>query len=208
MSTAEPVSSSLSTRLGDVSNVLLLVGHDDERAEEGCMELLSSTPLSNANVLCVTAVSSPDERVAAWDAHLGDDRPAKVGFIDVGATTRGGSPGIGDPTDPFSVHTIEHPADLIGIEINRSRYQSAWAGDDNQLVVCVDSLNSLLDNVSLERAFRFLNALTGRFRAADAIAHYHLDPSGYDERTLNTIKGLFDAVVEPHEDGEWRTRVR
>ena len=207
MSTAEPATTALSIRLDEVSNVLLLVGHDDARAEEGCMELLSRTPPSSANVLCVTADSSPDERMAAWDAHLGDDRPAKLGFIDVGGSTRGQSDGIGDPTDPFSVHTIEHPADLIGIEINRSRYQSAWAGDGNRLVVCVDSLNSLLDNVSIERAFRFLNALTGRFRAADAIAHYHFDPAGYDERTLNTIMGLFDAVAEPDDD-EWQIRVR
>jgi hypothetical protein len=34
-----------------------------------------------------------------------------------------------------------------------------------------------------------------------------LDPTGYDERTLNTIMGLFDAVAEPDDD-EWQIRIR
>lgn len=207
MSAAE-ATATLSSHVAEVANVLLVAGPNDGRARKGCLELLTSTSPIRSNVLCVTASGSPDEAVEAWDQHAGAPRPAKFGFIDIGAKTRSAARAAGDPADDLSVLTVDHPGDLIGIEITRSRYQTAWAGDGNQLVVCVDSLNPIVEHVSLERAFRFLNTLTGRFRAAEAVAHYHIDPSDLDERTLNALKGLFDAVAEPHPDAGWRIRVR
>lgn len=208
MSTVDVPSPTLSSHVDEVSNVLIIAESEDSRAEAGCMELLTATPPPRANVLCVTANCTPDERVESWHHHVGEERPARIGFIDISGETRSGADDIGDPADPFSILTVESPADLIGLEMTRSRYQSAWASDDNRLVVCIDSLNPILQHVELERAFRFLNAFTGRIRAPDAIGHYHLDPSSVDQRTVNTVKGLFDAVAEPAPGGEWRIQAR
>lgn len=206
MSAVDTPASGLSAHVPEVTNVLLVAEPDDDRADQGCMELLTCTPPPHANVLCMTALGTPDDAVEAWEHHA--DRPARLGVIDIGGRTRSSRDGVGDPTDPFSILPVDHPGDLIGIEITRSRYQSAWADDGNRLVVCVDSLNPILEQVSLERAFRFLNALTGQFRAADGVAHFHIDPSSVDERALNTLKGLFDAVAEPDPDGGWQVGMR
>lgn len=208
MSAADATSATLPSQVAEVANVLLVADRDDSRAREGCLELLTSTPPVRSDVLCVTATGTPDEAVEAWKEHAGEHRPARFGFIDIGGQTRSAASAAGNPDEPLSILPVEHPGDLVGIEITRSRYQSAWADDGNQLVVCVDSLNSIVEHVSLERAFRFLNELTERFRAADAIAHYHIDPSPVEDRTINTLKGLFDAVAEHRHGDGWRVQVR
>jgi len=38
---------------------------------------------------------------------------------------------------------------------------------------------------------------------AGAIAHFHLDPETCDEKTIETLRPLFDAVLEVDEDGTW-----
>ncbi len=208
MSAADAPGPMLSSHVEGGTNLLLIAEPGDSRAEAGCIELLAASPPSRANVLCITANCTPDDRVESWHHHVGDEPPARFGFIDISGETRSGADNVGDPADPLSIQTIESPADLIGLEMTRSRYQTAWANDDNRLAVCVDSLNPILQHVDLERAFRFLNGFTGRIRAGDAFGHFHLDPSSVDQRTVNTVKGLFDAVAEPGPDGEWRIQVR
>lgn len=75
----------------------------------------------------------------------------------------------------------------MNIEINRLT---------TQLVGYVDSLTTLLQHVDLRRSFRFLQAMTTRLAEPDATVHYHLDPAAHDAKTINTLKQLFDAVVE------------
>lgn len=56
---------------------------------------------------------------------------------------------------------------------------------------------------TFNRAFRFLHLLTRRLSLAGAIAHFHLDPETCDEKTIETLRPLFDAVLEVDEDGTW-----
>ena len=46
-----------------------------------------------------------------------------------------------------------------------------------------------------------LVALLGGLYAADARAHYHVDPAAHDEMQVAGITSLFDAAVEVREDG-------
>ncbi|GAA0674485.1 hypothetical protein ACFQDG_08130 [Natronoarchaeum mannanilyticum] len=99
------------------------------------------------------------------------------------------------------VVSIDDPADLssLGIEI------SGFLSDGGETILCFHSLTDLLDHSDLERAFRFLHVLAGRVRAADAVAHFHIDPTAHEPRDLNTLAALFDGVVERF-DGEWIVR--
>lgn len=99
------------------------------------------------------------------------------------------------------VVSIDDPADLssLGIEI------SGFLTDGGETNLCFHSLTELLDHSDLERAFRFLHVLAGRVRAADAVAHFHIDPTAHEPRDLNTLAALFDGVVERF-DGEWVVR--
>lgn len=192
------------------NNVLLLAPSFDGCADDACVDLLSVDPPGGENVLFVTFVQSPDERLLRWRSRRDAAAPARIGFVDAGDSTRSAavtSTGTGGPADTVSVRTVSNAGDLTHLGIQLSTYLSEWEDDPNRTVVCFHSLSTLLQYADLERIFRFLHAITGRIRSADAVAHYHMDPSAHDAKTLNTLTTLFDGIVEW--DGEdWVVRNR
>jgi hypothetical protein len=146
---------------------------------------------SDRHVLQVSYERPPDAIVEDWLTHH-DGLPASLAVV---------GPDDGAATLPTDVHvTTVAPDDLTGVGIAVGRYLDRWDGTP---VVCVDSLTTLLAHVDQDRLFRFMHTLTGRFVAAGAAAHVHLDPSTQDERTVATLATLFDTVVR-HDDGTWR----
>lgn len=197
-----------SAALAGASNVLVL-SPEDAATDGLCHELLTGVDLGRTDVLLATYTKTPDRLVREW-ANRTARRPAKMKIISVGDGTRsmaaGGSAPAGAPTASL-VETVSSPADLTGLGIKLSEQLQAWNGDGNEVVLCFHSLSELLDAVDTQTAFRFLHVVTGRFDSIGATAHYHLDPARFDERTVNTIKALFDAAVE-RVDGEWVVRSR
>jgi hypothetical protein len=53
----------------------------------------------------------------------------------------------------------------------------------------------MLQYVDVETAYEFLHTITGQLYAADARAHFHVDPTAHDAETVDAIASLFDAVV-------------
>jgi hypothetical protein len=146
------------------------------------------------HVLHIAYDRPPSAVVEDWQAAHGE-LPASLAIV--APAERGENT---DDELPHSVHvTRVAPDDLTGVGIAVGRYLDRWQGSS---VVCLDSLTALLRRAEEDRVFRFLHTLTGRFVAADAAGHVHLDPSTQDERTVATLATLFDAVVR-REDGEW-----
>ena len=94
--------------------------------------------------------------------------------------------------------------DLDGDRVQRlSALGTAVAGrldaddgfDPAEFRLCLDSLRPLLEEHSERELFRFLHAVTNEVRAVRGMAHYHL-PVAYDNPTVDTLKPLFDAVIE------------
>lgn len=108
---------------------------------------------------------------------------------------------------PVSVRAVSSPADLTDLGISVNAFLSEWAGDGNRTVVCFHSVTTLLQYVDLQRAFRFFHLIAGRVREVDGLAHYHVDPSAHDDRTVNTLTTLFDGVAE-WDGADWRVRNR
>lgn len=199
----------LADRFGeDTHNVLLAAPSSDEHAEDGCADLLTVDPPAGEDVLFVTFVESPDQRLETWSRGAGDERPARLGFVNVDDSIR--STAEASPAqsgEALSIRSMSNPADLTDLGIQLNAYLSEWAGDGNRTVVCFHSVTTLLQYVDLQRAFRFFHVITGRVRNSGARAHYHVDPTVHDERTLNTLMSLFDGVAEW--DGEdWQVRYR
>lgn len=198
--------------LSDASNVLLLAPSIGDAGDEGCRHLLDLGSGAEADVLCVTLTDSPDNRRALLEMDREQTGVDKTGFVAVGDTTRSVATetagDIGLPATGVSIETISSPADMTGIGMKVSTFLNDWAADGNRVVVCFHSLTTLLQYVDLRDAFRFLHLLTGRLKAVDATAHYHMDPAAHDEREVNTLKSLFDAVVEADENDEWTVRTR
>lgn len=191
------------------TNVLLLSPALEPAGQQACGALSTGLRSPGRDVLVVSFTGTPDDVIQRLRAQATATPPSKIGIISIGDSTRSAAATDGgSPSGPVTISTLSSPGDLTGIGITITEQLREWAGDGNQISICFDSLSMLLQYANVDRTFRFLHVFTGRLRSVDAIAHFHMDPSVHDERTLNTIKTLFDAAVEIDDNGNWRVKRR
>jgi len=152
-----------------------------------CTDLLTGD-LDDPGVLFVTYTRQVD---ACLD-QVADDDVDRIGVITVG------DGGADVDRDDADVRSVGSASDLTGLGIEIGQVLSEW---EAPVAVCFDSLTSMLQYVDFETAYEFLHALTGQLYAADARAHYHVDPAAHDEMHVQGITSLFDAAVDVGEDG-------
>lgn len=187
-------------QLEQSSNVLLLAPLTP-MGNRACLELLAATaPPTRANVAAVTYTPPPETWISDWRAQIGD-LPAELAFIHANTveTTGDGDEAPDSAGVPVARVDPNQPMDIIA---PLSEQLTRWGDNGNQTLVSVQTLTVLLEYVDFDTAFRYLHILTHRVQAADAIGFYHMDPDIHDEETVNTLKTLFDAVVEVGDDGE------
>ncbi|WP_324760306.1 DUF7504 family protein [Haloarcula sp. GH36] len=190
--------SELPEELAGATNTLICAPSMSRHAGGGthCTELLNAgeTP---ASVLWVTYTRSPSACVEA--VHTSAVEPASLSVIAVGETPMEDDESLSS----VSVDTVSTPSDLTGLGITLSQTLSGR----EDVVVCFDSLTAVLQYVELETLYEFLHAVVGQLHAADALAHFHLDPTAHDRQTVDALTSLFDAVVHVRDgDREIRTR--
>jgi KaiC/GvpD/RAD55 family RecA-like ATPase len=126
------------------------------------------------------------------------DRPVAV----VDCVTR--QQGVNDARDDTQVRYTSSPVDMTGVGIKFSElleeFYERQSIERNR--VFLDSLSTLLMYSDLQTVFRFLHVFTGRVQSVDGLGLYAIDSTAHDDKTMNTLKQLFDGVIETHEDGE------
>lgn len=121
--------------------------------------------------------------------------PERLRLVDC-VSERGGAERL--PAD--HVEYVSSPGDLTGVGIAVSEQLRRFddAGLDRTRVA-FDSLSTLLMYAELETVFRFLHVLTGRIGSIDGIGVFAVDPTTHEESTVNTLKQLFDGMIEVRE---------
>jgi hypothetical protein len=186
------MSTSITDQFGETTSALLCVPSMDSGADTACTELLLPAAPSELNVLWVTYTRPAQSCLDRW-RRVADSDPKRLGIVTVGET----NPSV-EGVDSGAIEVINNPSDMTGLGIKVGEFISNQEGPT---AVCFDSVTAMLQYVDIETAYEFLHALTGRLYAADAFAHFHLDPSAHDDQTVDTLLSLFDDVVRI-EDGE------
>lgn len=205
---------SLAEELAGTHNVLLLAPPLGDEDGDACRSLLWGPPATDLNVLSVTFNQSPDARIERWRAADELTHSANLGFVVVGdgvrSTAAAQAPLEGPDTDDLgpTITSVSSPADLTGIGIEIGHFFEEWGGDGRELRLCFHTLTTFLQYADLRTVYQFLHVLTGRVRTNGGLAHYHLDPTAHDQRTVNSLLGLVDAVVERGANGDWEVRRR
>jgi len=177
--------------VGDASSILLQ--EPSMGGDRGyCTELLTEG-IDPAGVLFVTYTRD----AGACLDQVGGPTDLRIGVITVGD---GSSPDVANA----ETRSVSSASDLTGLGIEIDDILGSWA---SPVAVCFDSLTAMLQYVEFETAYEFLHATTGRFYAADARAHYHIDPAAHDPTHVAGITSLMDAVITV-EDGEAAVRTR
>lgn len=182
------------------NNVLVLSPSFAKEGAEICSDFLSE--YSDVCPFCITFTTSPEDHLMNWRRH--GIVPERASFVKVGGSDT--SSRLGDfDSDIVGPEEVETTLDQVGSVENltklgvrmTNRLEEIDSGIGNhQILVCFDSVTELLQYVDTEQAFKFLHVVTDQFTESGAIAHFHMDPHAHDEETINTLRTLFDDVVD------------
>lgn len=180
-------------------NVLLRAPASRAREFDACVDLLTPVPPPDLNIWSLGITLPPDERLRNWEArreaYPDDFKIISARSLPQEATVeRTQDLGL-DPTARFV--TLPDPRNLTELGVHLTEALEAWEDSGNETVVCFHSITSLLQYVSMERAYQFLHPFASKVREFDATAHYHVNPRAHDDRNLQTLMTLFDGVEDP-----------
>jgi len=170
----------ISTQLDGATNVLLEIPPLDN-GRDACTSLLGDAEAAPS----ILFVSFTRQASACVD-QVADEPRRNLGVITVGDA--------GSSVDETDVVTesVSTASDLTGLGIRIGQFLSEW---DEPVLICFESLTSMLQYVDYETAYEFLHAITGQVHAAGARAHFHIDPSAHNDQDIAGIASLFDASV-------------
>lgn len=186
--------------IGDIpsgSNILL-IGPPMSGKDEMVKAIMGEAMERENSVIFVTT-KDPGEKILDWfernQIEVPDDR---VGVVDCVTKTLGL-----DTPDRENIKRASSPVDLTGIGVKISQFLEDFFMKKGirETWLCINSLSTILMYSNLQTVFRFLHVFTGRVKAAEAIGIYVVDVGMHDERTLSTLKQLFDGMIEIKEEG-------
>ena len=117
--------------------------------------------------------------------------------------------GVSDVRDDDHVKYASSPVDMTGIGIKISEILQSFhqERDITQNRVMLYSLSTLLMYSDLQTVFRFLHVFTGRIQSVNGLGVFAIDSTAHDDRTMNTLKQLFDGIITLSEEGEPNVRL-
>lgn len=165
------------------------------------LDVLASGAAGGDGSIIVTTKDSADKVLSEFSGLVEDVEDADVGIVDCVTKQRG----IGTVEDDPRVKYASSPVDMTGIGIKLSEFLQEFyeIRGRKQNRILLHSVSTLLMYSNLQTVFRFLHVFTGRVQSADAMGVYVIDSTAHDDQTMNTLKQLFDAVIEVEEsEGE------
>lgn len=156
------------------------------------LDLLTDRLLTGSGALLVSTNESADGVFTAVESRLGEI-PDEFRLVDCISDQQGG----GDGYHADQVEYVSSAADLTGIGIGVSEQLRRFVENDiEQVRMGFHSLSTLLMYVELETVFRFVHVLSGRVDGIDGLGVFAIDPTTHEESTVNTLKQLFDGMIE------------
>ncbi|SHH24109.1 RAD55 family ATPase [Halobaculum gomorrense] len=188
----------LGTEIDPGSNVLL-TGPALSGKRGLALDVLAEGTRNGEGAIMVTTKDSADRLLSQFEKREPyEGRPIAV----VDTVTR--QQGVNDVRDSDRIKYTSSPVDMTGIGIKLSSFLEAFYKDRGirKNRVMVHSLSTLLMYSDLQTVFRFLHVFTGRIQSVDGLGLYCIDSTAHDDQTMNTLKQLFDGIVETSEDAE------
>ncbi|WP_164471705.1 DUF7504 family protein [Halosimplex salinum] len=189
-------------------NVLVMCPSFTGDESQVCLDLLTPVAPSDVNALSILFTQSPSDHLDAWQRVVGTyPKRSRIVTVDADARSNTSRSDESGESPAQKVDCVGSPQNLTRLGVRITDCLDGWADadPDRQVAVCFQSVSALLQYVELPQAFKFLNVVTERCEATEAVAHYHLDPHAHDDQTIETMLDLFDTVLA-YEDGEWDLR--
>ncbi len=173
---------------------VLITGPPMTGKRDIALEILASGATRGDGTIIVTTKDSATKILSSFSDTVGESSDHDVGVVDCVTKQRG----IGTVDDDPRIKYASSPVDMTGIGIKLSEFLQEFyevrGHTENRILL--DSVSTLLMYSNLQTVFRFLHVFTGRIQSAGALGVYVIDSTAHDEQSMNTLKQLFDAVIE------------
>ena len=183
----------------DPGTNLLIAGPPLTGKRRIAMEVLAQGARDGEGSVIVTTRDSSDRVLADFRSMLDAPDETTLGVVDCVTQHQGRS-----VQDSESIRYASSPVDMTGIGIKFSEFLESIYNDrgitENR--VMLDSLSTLLMYSDLQTVFRFMHVFTSRIENADALGVHVIESTAHEPEAMNTMKQLFDGVVETTEDRE------
>ena len=169
-----------------------------------CMDLLAEGVENGEGAIAVTTKDSARRVLDDFASRAAyEGKPVAV----VDCVTK--QQGVGDVPEDSRIKYASSPVDMTGIGIQLSEFLQAFYQERNirRNRVMLHSLSTLLMYSDLQTVFRFLHVFTGRIQSVDGLGLFCIDETAHDAQTLNTLKQLFDGIVQTEEGDEPEIRL-
>ena len=188
------------TEIAPGTNVLI-AGAPLTGKRQLAFDILASGVEQGEGSIVVTTKDSAEKVLSRFDSSVDDANgldDANVGIVDCVTKQRG----LGTVEDDPRVKYASSPVDMTGIGIKLSEFLQEFyeVRGLSQNRILLHSVSTLLMYSNLQTVFRFLHVFTGRIQSANALGVYVIDSTAHEDQTMNTLKQLFDGVVEVRQE--------
>jgi len=162
------------------------------------LELLAHGSAQGEGAIVVTTRDSASRVLADYEHLVTDPESVDIGIVDCVTKHQGRS-----VRDTDVVKYAASPEDMTRMGIKFSEFVEEFRrqrGLEN-IRVMVDSLSTLLMYSDVQTVFRFMHVFTSRIENADALGLHVIESTAHDDETMNTLKQLFDGVIDVSDDG-------
>jgi KaiC/GvpD/RAD55 family RecA-like ATPase len=175
------------------SNILLM-GPPMSGREVILNQIMYNGVAINGNAMINVTTSDSAIHILEWFKENKLDLPLdRVGIIDCITKTSGGAIGENE-----NIKLASSPLDLTGIGVKIGQFIDEFLKKKkiSKIQLYMNSVSTILMYSNFQMIFRFLHIFTGRIKTIGALGIYLIDSGMHDERTLATLKQLFDGIIE------------
>jgi KaiC/GvpD/RAD55 family RecA-like ATPase len=182
----------------DPGTNLLIAGPPLAGKRRIALDILANGTRQEQGAIVVTTKDSGDKILDEYEKRISEMEGVPVGVVDCVTKQRG----VSNVDDSPQLKYASSPVDMTGIGIKLSEFLQEFYERRglSQNRVLLHSVSTLLMYSDLQTVFRFLHVFTGRVQSANALGLYIIDSTAHDDQTMNTLKQLFDGVIEVDED--------
>ncbi len=184
---------------------LLITGPPMTGKRRVALDILAEGGETGEGSIVVTTKDSAEKILTEFGNRIGDEDDVHVGVVDCVSKQQG----VSNLEDDRRVKYASSPVDMTGIGIKLSEFIEEFHGtrgiENNRILL--HSVSTLLMYADLQTVFRFLHVFTGRVQSAEALGVYVIDSTAHDDQTMNTLKQLFDGVLEVDADDDGETTI-
>ncbi|MDI6888332.1 MAG: RAD55 family ATPase [Methanocellales archaeon] len=177
---------------------IMLIGPAMCRKDALIYNILYAGLTRGESVILVTTEETGSGVLKWFKQHELEINRERLGIVDCVSTSLGIR-----VSDTPNIKMAPSPLDITGIGVKISQLLEQFQADRiRKTRLIVNSLSTMLMYSNLQTVFRFLHVFTGRIKAAEALGVYVLEAGMHDDKTVATLKKLFDGAIEIKEEND------